>query len=148
MANQAPLNDTSDGRPTSEGGAQIIIELATLADLQAKLAMLDFRESVRAARLPLIVTAASCVLMIGGVPVALFGTAAIVTTRLGVDPDTSLLLTAAVALGVAVMGIGTGWVWLRRSSIGFVRSSEELRRNIAWARALLHGPGQKHPSGH
>ena len=78
MVDQASVNGRGTARvPGSgsaefEGVAEFVDDLASLAELQAKLAAADFREAARKAAIPIVLTMVGLAVIVASVPVALF----------------------------------------------------------------------------
>jgi len=154
MANQAAMsNDGSGGQPQGqpEGVVGNIAEfgndVAPLAELQAKLATLDFKESTARAIVPLALVVGGIALLLASLPVALLGVAWLVASALSIREGWAALLTAGVAAVVAAI---LAWVALTRllaSFESFRRSREELVRNISWIRTVLVHSGRSIPKG-
>ena len=80
MVDQASVNGrVAAGVPGSssvgfDGVAEFVDDVASLAELQARLAAVDFREAARKSAIPIAVTVAGLALTASSVPVALLGT--------------------------------------------------------------------------
>jgi hypothetical protein len=144
MARQATLN--TDPGASLNGMFNEIDDLGsnvvTLATLQARLAVADFRESASRAQPALIAAAVLIPLGFASGTVGLFGLAYWMATDLGIPLGRSLLLVAAggilISSSMAVLVIQR----LRASLTSFRRSGEELERNIAWLRTVLMHSGR------
>jgi len=117
-------------------------DVATLAELQAKLAAYDARECVSRATIPLIVVAAASVLAVGSVPVLLIGLADWIASRAGISPGTSQIIVGLVCLALAGVAVFLAFRASLRSLESFRRSNEELTRNISWIRTVLVHSGR------
>ena len=79
MVDQASVNGRGTARvPGSssaefEGVAEFVDDLASLAELQARLAAVDFRDAARKSAVPIVLTLAGLTVVMAGVPVALLG---------------------------------------------------------------------------
>jgi hypothetical protein len=122
-------------------------DIATLAELQAKLTLLDAKDAVAKATTPLIVLVAGATLALGSLPVILIGLAGVVASALNLSNPVALLIVGLAALGVAVVAALIGLKGSTGSLTSFRRSSEELTRNISWVRTVLvhsgRGPGKR-----
>lgn len=121
-------------------------DVATLAELQAQLAVHDLKESAGRAILPAGLLAGSIALALGSIPVLLMGAADLIAPVLGIDEGWSLLLVAGVALLLAAT---LGWFALPRltgSFDCFRRSQEELNRNLSWVKTVLTHSGRFTPN--
>jgi len=122
-------------------------DVATLVELQAKLAALDFKAAMAQATIPLALMLVGLALLLASLPVALLGVGWLLASALRIDTGWALLLTAAVAAVVA--GV-VAWFSLRRIRSGldsFQHSREELIRNISWIRTVLVHSGRSIPPG-
>jgi len=142
-------NDGSGGQPEGVVGniAEFGNDVATLVELQAKLAALDFKESATRAIVPLVLVVVGVALLLASLPVALLGAAWLVASALSIQEGWAALLTAGVAAVVAAI---LAWVALTRLLVSFEsfrRTREELVRNISWIRTVLVHSGRSIPKG-
>jgi uncharacterized membrane protein len=117
-------------------------DVATLAELQAKLAAYDAKECASRATIPLIVVVVASVLAVGSVPVVLIGLADWIASSTRLSAGATQLIVGLVSLVVA--GVA-GTIALRaslRSLESFRRSNEELTRNLSWIRTVLVHSGR------
>ena len=144
MADQASLSNGAKVRinsPLVEGVVGNLADfggnVATLAELQAKLAASELKICVRRVLIPVALTAVGFVLMLGSMPVALLGVAEWVAVAFGLTRAVSLLVTAGAAVGLAIVLAVVAYARLVRGPQCFQYSSEELSRNIAWIKTVL-----------
>jgi len=155
MADQAAVRHGGAGNGTARLGpeaaargvvgniAELGNDVATLAELQAKLTLIDLKEGTSRALIPTIVAAIAAVLALSSVPVALIGLAFLLARALGRDQEGwaflivagSTLILAGVAAAIAALRLGRSFESLRRSR-------EELTRNLAWIRTVLVHSGR------
>ena len=112
-------------------------DIATLAELQAKLAVLDAKEATGRATLPAIALGAGLAIAIGSVPVLLIGLADLVAANSRLSAGSARLIVGGLTLALA---LGVGFFGLRGSMASldsFRRSKEELTRNLSWIRTVL-----------
>jgi uncharacterized membrane protein YqjE len=152
MADQATVS-RGNGVPIDAPATAMVSNLAefgndfaTLAELQAKLAAIDLKESAGHAALPAGLLAAALVLLLGSVPVLLAGVATLIARYTGIAPDWALLLTAVVALALAAVLGALAASRLGRSFSSFQRSRDELARNVSWIKTVLTYSGRSAPS--
>lgn len=149
MADQASLKAAGNGTRTN-GSAESMVggiaefgnDVATLAELQAKLAMYDLKECVEDVAKPVLATAVGLALALASLPVILAGVGLMLAAALHVSEGLALLLTGAVVL--ATSG-ALAFVASRRMFAGlanFQRSREELVRNLSWIRTVLVHSGR------
>jgi uncharacterized membrane protein YqjE len=117
-------------------------DVASLVELQAKLAALDMKESVERVVLPLVIAGAAAVLALGAVPVGLLGVAWLLAQSLGIQVGWAMLLTALLSAVVAGIVAFFSVPKLSRSFQPMRRSHEELTRNVAWLRTVLMHSGR------
>lgn len=148
MANQASMSRIN-GIPVEASPGSLIgniaefgNDVATLAELQAKLTAHDAKECISQATIPLVVVGAALALALGSVPVVLIGLADLIASGTKLSPEAARLIVGMVALALA--GI-VGLIALKlsiRSLESFRRSSEELSRNLSWIRTVLVHSGR------
>jgi len=117
-------------------------DVATLAELQAKLAVYDAKDCVSRATIPLIVTVGASVLAIGSIPVILIGLADWIASSTRLSAGAAQLIVGLIAL---VLGGVAAIIALRaslRSLESFRRSNEEFTRNLSWIRTVLVHSGR------
>jgi integral membrane sensor domain MASE1 len=147
MANQASVKDGRPHPDSSENGApeQGVVggitgfgsDIATLAELQAQLALADLTESLRKASLPLVLLLVAVIGVIGALPVALLGVAALLAAALKISSAWAIVVTGGVVLIVALIVVAVAASQIGPSFSAFRRSREELARNLAWIRTVL-----------
>jgi hypothetical protein len=143
MVDQASVN----GRGTAhlpgsspaefEGVAEFVDDLASLAELQAKLAAVDFRDAARKSAVPLVLTVVGLTVVVASVPVALLGTGWLLASALKIHQGWAMLLTAGAAIALAGLVAGWGAMQLSHSFESFRRSRKQLWLNLAWVRTVL-----------
>lgn len=149
MADQAAVNGgrVRINAPMTEGIignlAELGSDVATLAELQAKLAAHDLQESTARAALPALMLGAGLGLLLGAIPVILIGCAELLADALSLEyRGLAYLIVAAVAV---ILAAGAAWFalsGLRSSFTSFARSREELARNLAWIKTVLAYSGR------
>jgi hypothetical protein len=117
-------------------------DIATLAELQAKLTLLDAKEATAKATRPLIILGAGAALALASLPVILIGLADVIATSAKIPAGASQLIVGLVALAIAGGGGFIGWKGSTASLASFRRSSEELTRNLSWIRTVLVHSGR------
>lgn len=120
-------------------------DVANLAELQLRLAALDFKESAGRARLPLVLVGAGLVILLGSVPVAIGGLALLVAERFSISHGWALLLTAGATMLLTGLVVALAGLRLGSSLESFRRSRDELVRNVSWIRTVLVHSGRPVP---
>ena len=143
MADQALANGRGTARvPGSgsaeyEGVAEFVDDLASLAELQARLAAADSREAARKSAVPIVLTVVGLTVVVASVPVALLGAGWLLASALKIHEGWAMLLTAGAALALGGLVVGLGGMRLRHSFNSFRRSHKQLLLNLAWVRTVL-----------
>lgn len=158
MADQATVNRSANGdkvkvnAPLVEGVlgnmADFSTNLISLAELQARLAAADLKESTSRAVLPTGVLATGAILAVVSLPVLLGGVGFLIHENTTLSIGWSLLITAVSALVLGALLALIGLRGLGSSFSSFERSKDELTRNLAWVKTVLvhsgrHAAGQK-----
>jgi hypothetical protein len=117
-------------------------DIATLAELQAKLTALDAKDAVAKATTPLIVLGVSLAVALASLPVILIGVADLIASSTQLSSGASQLIVGLVALVLAGVAGFVGWKGSTGSLTTFRRSSEELTRNLSWIRTVLAYSGR------
>jgi Putative Actinobacterial Holin-X, holin superfamily III len=112
-------------------------DIATLAELQAKLTALDAKECAAQATGPISVLGACMALALSSLPVILIGLADLIAVNTKLSAGMAQLIVGLVALVLAVVGGYVGWKGSLSSLDCFRRSREELVRNLSWIRTVL-----------
>jgi hypothetical protein len=117
-------------------------DIATLAELQAKLTLLDTKEAVAKATTPLSFLGAGLVLALASIPVILIGLADLIARSANMPSGVAQLIVGLAALGLAGVACLVGWKGSTASLASFRRSSEEFTRNVSWIRTVLVHSGR------
>jgi uncharacterized membrane protein YqjE len=112
-------------------------DIATLAELQAKLAAADAKEAAARAALPVVVLGAGAVLALASLPVILLGLADLIAASTRISTGLAQLIVGLVALLLAGLACLIGVRGSLQSLDSFRRSREELTRNLSWIRTVL-----------
>jgi hypothetical protein len=152
MADQATVSQANgNGRsvPINAPASAVVRNLAefgndaaTLAELQAKLAAIDMKEAGGRAAIPAGALAASLALLLGAIPVGLFGVADLIADHFRIRPGWALLMTAGGAALIALIVGAVAGLRLGKSFEVFRRSRDELTRNLAWIKTVLANSGR------
>jgi Putative Actinobacterial Holin-X, holin superfamily III len=146
MGTAQPVTDTSvaNGARDGNGPGQVVTNVAevgqnvfTLAELQARLAVIELKRNLEAAKVGAAVLATGVVLALASLPIALAGIAELLVSELAMKRGLALLLVALVAFAIAGACITIAALRLRSSRPGFPLSQEEFARNVNWLRTVL-----------
>jgi hypothetical protein len=147
MADQASVKDgpthprsTGNGAPEQRvvgGITGFGSDIATLAELQAQLAVTDLKESLQKGLLPLGLVLVGVICVTGALPVLLMGVAGLLAAALKISLAWAMLMTGGVVLTVALVVVAVSASKIGPSFSSFRRSREELTRNLAWIRTVL-----------
>lgn len=143
-ARRASTADRRSSEP-DEGIGEFLNDVVTLTELQVRLALVDLKENVRRATLPLCLLFASATMLIASVPLALVGAALLISSRYEIQLGLAMVAVTATAVAVALPLVMLGSRRLRQGYDGFARSHVELRRNLAWLRMVLVARGRARP---
>ncbi len=150
MVDQASMNNRfTEEAPEGVVGSltEFGNDIATLIELQTKLAMIDLKESSAKAMVPSGMAALGIVLALAALPVALLGAADLLANAMTWSPGTSRLVVALVSVAVAGVLAFLGIKGLSASLQSFQRTREELTRNIQWIRTVIVHSGRSLPKG-
>ena len=147
MANQTSVNPDLASMEPSPGSmvgniAEFGNDIATLVELQTKLALYDSKECINRALWPLIILGAGAAMILASLPILMLGAADLLMDLTGLRSWASRLIVAVVAMAVA--GI-VGYLSLREATgsiHSFRRSAEEFTRNLSWVRTVLVHSGR------
>ncbi len=117
-------------------------DIATLAELQAKLTLLDAKDAVSKATTPLIILGAGVALALASLPVILIGLADVIARSANLPAGICQLVVGLAALVLAGVAGFVGWRGSTGSLSSFRRSTEEFTRNISWVRTVLVHSGR------
>lgn len=150
MGDQATVNGSrTDGQDQEEGVVGNITgfanDVATLVELQAKLASLDFQDCASRAKLPLIATAAGALIVLGSVPVVVGGLGLILAEAFRLSNGLGLLIAGGVVILLAGLVAAFSALRAARSLESFRRTREELGRNLLWLKTVLTYSGRPAP---
>lgn len=140
MAHQAAVNGgmrfrRAEGVLTNLG--EVGGDVASLAELQAKLTLIDAKEAAGRATLPTAVLAASAGVLLATVPVLLIGLAFVLAAAMGISQGAALLIVGAVVAAIAGVVAFLSLREFLHSFESFRRSREEFARNVSWIKTVL-----------
>jgi predicted phage tail protein len=120
-----------------EGVAEFVDDLASLAELQAKLAAVDLRDAARKSAIPIVLTLVGLAVMVASVPVALLGAGWLLAFALKIHQGWAMLVTAGAAMALGGLVAWLGGRQVRPGFESFRRSRKQLWLNLSWVRTVL-----------
>jgi len=120
------------------------VNLASLVELQAKLAATELKDCARRAAVSVALVVSAVALTLGSLPVAMLGVAEWLASAQGFSRVGSLLVTAGGVIGIAVVLAVVGIRTILRLEC-FQSSREEFTRNVAWVKTVLAHSGRVAP---
>ena len=123
--------------------SQVLRDLLTLAELQARLIQSDTRECVARLGRPAAVLAAGAMLLAATVPACLAAIAEGLVAA-GVPRAIALMLVALAGVATATGMVTWAWRRIRTMPAAFARSREELIENFTWLKEAM--PDHNSPS--
>jgi uncharacterized membrane protein YqjE len=117
--------------------AEFAENLLTLAELQGRLAAVELKQNLEAARRGGIILAAGSVLALAALPIALAGIAELMVSLLAMNRGVALITVAVAAFAIAGTCTAIALGRLRGSDMGFALTKEEFTRNLNWIRTVL-----------
>jgi hypothetical protein len=150
MVDQTPINrfsgytwekvshDNQDAENQQMSGfKQLLGDVAELAELQARLIVNDVRKSTVATIQPTVFVIVSTTLLLGAIPILLFGISSLLVEELQWEPHVAQLSCAGGALLVA-MGLGALAIKkFKQCTNPLQRSLSELEKNFETLRVML-----------
>jgi uncharacterized membrane protein YqjE len=116
-------------------------DVASLVELQAKLAAYDFKDAVNKAAVPSTTLIVSTAVLMASLPVVLIGLG-FALASMGIAQWAAFLITGVVFATVAGVIAWFSLVRFLKSFESFRRSREELVRNINWLRTVALQSGR------
>jgi hypothetical protein len=132
MVDQASVNGHGTARESDsssaefESVAEFVDDLASLAELQAKLAAADFKDAARKSVIPIMLTVVGLTVVVASVPVAFLGAGWLLASALKIHQGWAMLLTAGTATALG------DWrrVWAGNGSATVSTASAVLASNL------------------
>jgi hypothetical protein len=147
MVDQAQINETNsrDELPpqaVARSTAEFLHDVATLAELQGRLVVIDFREGTAKLLTPVILLVIGIAVALGCVPIALVALATTLMefARLSAAASFGIALLVGLLLAGVLTAVSIGA--LKRSLNMFERSLYEWSRNVKWVKDTLRRLGE------
>jgi uncharacterized membrane protein YqjE len=138
MSSRVEENGHSAGGSAARSVGQILHDIVTLAQLQARLFVLDAHDGMAKIQRPILALAAGAVLAICAVPIALIGVALLLIDVAHLSRLAAFWITFVFAIFVAASLVAYAVAWFRKPPGLFEYSREELANNIERVKDMLH----------
>ena len=136
--NTARLGATTERSDSHESSlAGVLHDITELADLQAKLFVVDAKDAVQRSILSIALVVTAVCLLLGAIPIVLMALAAVLADQFELTRTQSLFAAAGSSVAVAALFLGLAWWRLRQGMQRFEGSIDELGRNVAWVKHVL-----------
>jgi uncharacterized membrane protein YqjE len=122
-------------------------DVIELSELQVQLVALDAKHSMQKARACLVMAVIGAAMLLGTIPVALLTIAALLVETLEWSYAASAGVATLVGLVITAIVMGVAYGYVKNGLVSFDRSTEELRRNIAWLKSTLRTRGHAEKAG-
>jgi hypothetical protein len=133
---QSNSSNASEPDTVRHNAGQILHDVVTLSELQARLCVSDAREFMGQTMLPVAVFTAGLVLLLAAIPLCLVAIA-LGLVAAGLPPVGAYALVA----GLSLVAAATMVLWARQTiwklPAAFARSREEFARNVAWVKNVF-----------
>jgi len=123
--------------------AELSGDIASLAELQAQLTILDLKAGAARATVPALLLGLGALLTLAAAPVALIGASELLADALALaHRGWAYLIVAGIAAVLTAILVAIGLPRLIRSFESLAHSKEELSRNVAWIKTVLAYSGR------
>jgi hypothetical protein len=144
MVDQATMNNGRNAAPAAamtRNMSDLTSDIASLAELQTRLFLLDVKESVTRIATPIVLAVIGGALLLGSLPVLLLAIAASLIL-LGIGLATALFIAFLIGTVLGTIALAIARSRLRNAFVAFQRSREELAQNIRWIKGALSAAGR------
>jgi MFS family permease len=124
--------------------ARFVGDMLKLADLQLQLLSVDLRQMRRGTRQSLFLILFSVALLLGALPVLMFGLAGVVHLHSELPIEYAWLVVGAIAALVGWVVLKVALIRLARAAVTLQRSQDEFQHNLKWMRGVLHRDQEWH----
>jgi putative superfamily III holin-X len=150
MVDQAQVTPTNDrtelpSRAVARSASEFLHDVATLTELQGKLALIEFREGVAKLITPVIALSVGAAIGLGCVPIALAALALMLKEITTLSLATCFGISLAVGLFISAVLTIVAFGVVKSSLKMFDRSLYELGRNAKWVKDTLKRLSQSGP---
>lgn len=154
MAYQTSMSPRSNGHAAREpasnpakavfgNATQVVRDMTELAELQTKLLAADISALKRKSTLPVILLVIALCVLLGAVPVVLFGVAELLVQQAEFPRVWAYMTSAGGGFLTALILSLVAWLRLRSGFAELENSRRELSQNINWIKTTLKNGGQQ-----
>lgn len=122
----------------AESVAKFIRDLLRMGDLQLQLLSIDLKAVGQSARFATALGLVGLGLLVGSVPVLMFGVAGVLHLLSLIPMEYAWLLVGSMGCMLGMIVLGNAVNRLTQVSLAMQRSQEEFHKNLEWARGVLH----------
>ncbi len=116
----------------------LVQDLILMGDLQFQLLSLDTKQFLSGAKPAFLQACVAGLMILGSLPVFLFGLTGLLQSQLGISAESSQLTVAGLILLLGAGIIRNSMMRIRDVSRTLKRSQEEFVNNIQWIRETFH----------
>jgi len=127
----------------ARNSAEFLSDVATLAELQGKLAVVDLKEGTAKLTTAVVLLGAGIVIALGSVPIALAALALAINEFARLSPAASFGIALLVGLVLAAVLALPAFYALKKNVWMFERSRHEWHRNLQWLRDTMKRLGNQ-----
>lgn len=122
----------------AESVAKFIRDLLRMGDLQLQLLSIDLKAVGQSARFATALGLVGLGLLVGSVPVLMFGVAGVLHLLSRIPMEYAWLLVGGMGCTLGMIVLGNAVNRLTQVSLAMKRSQEEFHKNLEWVRGVLH----------
>jgi hypothetical protein len=144
QAQVAPPNGRTElpTREVARSGMDFLHDVATLAELQEKLVLVDLREGLQKLVMPVALAGVGMALAVGAVPIFLAAIALTIAATTSLAPWVCVWIALLVGVVLALLVTIPSLVSLKHGLHMFDRSYTEWRRNFQWVKDSIKRAGR------
>ncbi len=122
----------------AESVAKFIRDLLRMGDLQLQLLSIDLKAVGQSARFATALGLVGLGLLVGSVPVLMFGVAGVLHLLSLIPMEYAWILVGGMGCTLGMIVLGNAVNRLTQVSLAMKRSQEEFHKNLEWVRSVLH----------
>lgn len=122
----------------TESLAKFIRDLFKMGDLQLQLLSIDLKSVGQSARFATALALLGLGLLIGSLPVLMFGVAGVLHLLSLMPVEYAWLLVGGMGCTLGIIVLGNAVTRLTQASSAMMRSQEEFHKNVEWVRGVLY----------